>query len=157
MQKLSVFQIELELSTLPEFTSTWSAPQLSDVRQLTPANEFSSQATALLDQIRNDYGSDYAVVDLGTGQQWLTSRLFIFAILLRRMRDHGALDSWQATQLVQGFLKQIQQVAPPLTDAAEWVSIPTQQLWEHAKWLDGSRLERVFAQLHRDVVDARIP
>jgi hypothetical protein len=58
--------------------------------------------------------------------------------------DHGALDSWQATQLVQGFLKQIQQGAPPLTDAAEWVSIPTQQLWEHANWLDGSRLERVL-------------
>jgi len=200
--KLSVFDVALELSTVQEFSTTWSAPNLSDVRQLSPAEEFSSQATALLDQIRSDYGSDYAVIDLGAGQQWLTSRLFIFAVLLQRMRglqcfvfvestpatrrhfirvaspdgvrcglarrypwleeafakgysqiqnyqplsNYGALDTWQATQLVQGFLKQIQQTVPPMGDPTEWTTLAseTQQYWEHAKWLDGARLERVL-------------
>jgi hypothetical protein len=84
VKKLSIFEFALELAAVPEFTTT--APALSDVRQLSPAEEFSSQAMALFDQIRNDAASDFAVIDLGTGQQWLTSRLFIFAVLLQRMR-----------------------------------------------------------------------
>jgi hypothetical protein len=199
VKKLSIFQFALELSALPEFTPKWSAPSLSDVRQLSPADEFSSQATSLLDRLRNDSASDYAVIDLGGGQQWLTSRLFIFAVLLERMRglrcfvfvettgetrrrfiglaapegvrwglarrypwlekafasaysqlpnfqiqsNHGALESWQAIQLVQKFLKEIQKDVPE-SDPQEWTSLGTQPLWEHAKWLDGSRLERVL-------------
>lgn len=84
--KLSVFELSVELSTVPEFTPTWSGPYLSDVRQLSPAEEFSSGAAALFEQFQREGGSDYAVIDLSTGQQWLTSRLFIFAIMLERMR-----------------------------------------------------------------------
>ena len=84
--KLSVFQFAVELSTVPEFSPAWSGPFLQDVRQPSPADEFSSSAMALFEQIRDDTAFDYAVVDLGTGHQWLTSRLFIFAIVLKRMR-----------------------------------------------------------------------
>lgn len=204
VEKLSIFEFALELSAVPEFQPKWSAPSLSDVRQLSPSSEFSSQATALFDQIRSDVASDYSVIDLGEGQQWLTSRLFIFAVLLERMRglrcfafvettgetrrrfigiaapegvrwglarrypwlekalataysqldnyqiqsNYGALDSWQATQLVQKFLNEIQKNVIEL-DVPEWTPLapPTAgalQLWEHAKWLDGSRLERVL-------------
>jgi hypothetical protein len=31
--------------------------------------------------------ADYAIIDLGEGQNWLTTRLFLFAILMRRVRD----------------------------------------------------------------------
>jgi hypothetical protein len=41
----------------------------------------------LLQQIRDDRASDYAVFDLDSGHSWLTSRLFIFAVLLQRMRN----------------------------------------------------------------------
>jgi hypothetical protein len=84
--KLSVFNLSVELSTIPEFAPAWSGPHLSDVRQLSSADEFSSGAMALFEQIRAEGSSDYAVIDLGKGQQWLTSRLFIFAIMLERMR-----------------------------------------------------------------------
>src|SRR5437868_4459219 len=82
--KLSVFQFTVELSTVPEFKPAWSGPHLSDVRQPSPAEEFTSGAMALLEEIKKDNASDYAIVDLGDGQQWLTSRLFIFAIMLKR-------------------------------------------------------------------------
>jgi hypothetical protein len=199
VKKLSIFEFALELSAVPEFTPKWSAPFLSDVRQLSPANEFASGAASLLDQIRNDAASDYAVIDLGGGQQWLTSRLFIFAVLLGRMRglrclvfvetsgetrrrfigvaapegvrwglarrypwlekafvsaysqlgdyqiqsNYGALESAQAIELVQKFLEGVQKI--PLEGVSlEWTSVGEPALWEHAKWLDGARLERVL-------------
>jgi len=210
VRKFSIFEFALELSALPEFTPNWSAPSLTDVRQPSPADQFSSNAMALFDQIRSDAASDYAVIDLGTGQQWLTSRLFIFAVLLQRMRalqcfvfvetvgetrqkfigmaspegvrwglarrypwleeafaqaygtlanfqilsNSGALDTWQATQLVQFYLQRIQQNVLPTTDVPEWVTLGTQQTWEHAKWIDAQRLERV---LHAVLDDSWIP
>ena len=38
------------------------------------------------DQIRDPSSLDYAVVDLGMGGEWLTSRLFILSVILSRMR-----------------------------------------------------------------------
>jgi hypothetical protein len=84
--KVSAFDVSVELTKVPEFEPSWSGPNMSDVRQLTPADEFSSAAMALFEQLESDKASDFAIIDLGTGQQWLTSRLFIFAILLERMR-----------------------------------------------------------------------
>ncbi len=200
VKKFSIFEFALELSSVPEFTPSWSAPSLSDVRQPSPADQFSSYAMALIEQIRSDAASDYAVIDLGTGQQWLTSRLFIFAVLLQRMRalrcfvfvetagethqkfiamaspegvrwglarrypwleqafaqsygnlwnyqilsNSGALDTGLATQLVQSYLQKIQQNSAPTTDESDWVKLGTQETWEHAKWIDSPRLERVL-------------
>jgi len=84
--KVSAFHLSIDLATVPEFAPTWSGPNLSDVRQPGPADEFSSAATALFEELKKDEASDYAVVDLGAGDKWLTSRLFIFAIMLHRMR-----------------------------------------------------------------------
>jgi hypothetical protein len=143
------------------------------------------------------------VIDLGGGQQWLTSRLFIFAVLLGRMRglrslvfvetigetrrrfigvatpegvrwglarrypwlekafanaygklgDHqiqsnyGALELQQAVDLGKEFLKGVQKNPNEALegDAREWTGEGTPPLlWEHAKWLDGARLERVL-------------
>jgi hypothetical protein len=83
--KLSAFQFTVELAAVPEFAPTWSVLN-SDVRQLTSANVFDSASQTLFAQFASEVGFDYAVVDLGTGQEWLTSRLFIFAIMLQRMR-----------------------------------------------------------------------
>lgn len=90
-KKLSVFQFALELSEVPEIKPTWSGPLLSDVRQPTAAAEFDSRAMALFEQFEDETAYDYAVVDLGVGNQWLTSRLFIFAVVLERMRG---LQRW---------------------------------------------------------------
>jgi hypothetical protein len=207
--KLSAFQFAVELSEVPEFTPAWSGPHLSDVRQPSPAGEFQSGAMALFDQIRDETASDYAVIDLGEGDKWLTSRLFIFAVMLQRMRGlrcfvfletsggvrrrfvgmappgvvrwslamrypwlesalakayfkmysqlpnekirsvHGALASKSAGPLVgMRFLEAIQQAEKPdAKDDTKWVKVKGpegSQMWEHARWLDGARLQRVL-------------
>jgi hypothetical protein len=45
-----------------------------------------SGIASLLGQIDPNSVSDYAIINLGNGQNWLTTRLFLFAVLLRRMR-----------------------------------------------------------------------
>jgi hypothetical protein len=203
--KLSIFQFAVELSEVPEFTPAWSGPYLSDVRQPTPAAEFQSGAMALFEQIRDETASDYAVIDLGEGKKWLTSRLFIFAVMLQRMRGlrclvfletsggvrrrfvgmappdvvrwslamrypwlesalakaysneltyneirtvHGGVDPHVANQVVMRFLEDIQQAEAPATqDNTKWVTLKDSQgnqTWEHARWLDGARLQRTL-------------
>jgi hypothetical protein len=58
----------------------------TDVRQLTPAHVIDSVSETLFKQLTENIAADYAIVDLGQGYQWLTSRLFIFAVMLERMR-----------------------------------------------------------------------
>ena len=45
-----------------------------------------SAALTMFAQLNLEAPAPYLTVDLGTGREWLTSRLFIFAILLRAMR-----------------------------------------------------------------------
>ena len=40
----------------------------------------------ILEQAQSTMPADYAVIDLGAGEEWLTSRLFIAAVMLERMR-----------------------------------------------------------------------
>jgi hypothetical protein len=59
----------------------------------------------------------------------------------------GFLADFQLSQLVQQFLALIRMPEPipgtPLQDANEWVAVGNQML-EHAKWLDGARIEHVL-------------
>jgi hypothetical protein len=59
----------------------------------------------------------------------------------------GGLAEWQVTQLMQQFLTNIRapQVVPPNAnpDADEWISLKD-GMAEHAKWLDGDRIERLL-------------
>ena len=83
--KVSVYEVAIELATIPEFAPTWSSGS-TDVRQLTPAHAIDSGSDTLFKQLTVNIAADYAIVDLGKGHQWLTSRLFIFAVMLERMR-----------------------------------------------------------------------
>jgi hypothetical protein len=84
-RKFSVYEISVELATVPELSSTWRAGS-ADVRQLTPATVFDSYSQSLFQELLQPGLADYAVVDLGNGKKWLTSRLFIFALVLGRVR-----------------------------------------------------------------------
>src|SRR5438309_7526446 len=84
--KFSVWQFAVELSTVPELAPAWNVPYAGDVRQLTNAAVFDSATTTLFEQLASTGASDYITVDLGSGDQWLTSRLYIFAVMLRRLR-----------------------------------------------------------------------
>lgn len=84
--KLAFLDFAIELATMPEYTPVWKVGA-DDVRRLTSAQVFDSGTQALFEQMAIQPGSDYAVVALGRGDQWLTSRLYIFALMLARMRD----------------------------------------------------------------------
>lgn len=85
-KKIGAFGFELEFQAATEFSPTWSTPDLGDVRHATAAMEFSSHAMSLMAELGGDGTYDYAVVNLGEGRSWLTSRLYIFSIMLQRMR-----------------------------------------------------------------------
>jgi hypothetical protein len=83
--KLSVFKVEIELGDVAPLQAM-SLPSLDDI-QTPEATAWSIDSTGdLFKQIQDARMADYAVIDLGDGKQWLTSRIFIFAVMLERMR-----------------------------------------------------------------------
>ena len=83
--KLSVFQVAVELATVPEVAPSWKIAG-DDVRQLTRADVFDSATMSLFQELSSAGASDYIVVDLGRGDQWLSSRLYVFVVVLQRTR-----------------------------------------------------------------------
>ena len=72
-RKVSVFEVSVELATLPELRpSTWTAGP-GDVRQLTPALVFDSYTQSLFQELLAPSEPDYALIDPGSGVEWLTS------------------------------------------------------------------------------------
>jgi hypothetical protein len=59
----------------------------------------------------------------------------------------GHIVSSRVTQLMATFLGliRVQQSASPPVDAGEWTSLNNGQL-EHARWLDGARIERLLGR-----------
>jgi hypothetical protein len=84
--KLSLFKVELELVPATPATAT-STPLLDDIKTATTSAPISDSSRMMLDQVQTNTPADYAVIDLGTGGEWLTSRLFIAAAMLERMRS----------------------------------------------------------------------
>jgi len=78
--KLSVYQVSVELTPLPELETSWSIGD-QDIRQLT-SSSIESYPPSLFMELLNPARADYAIVDLGTGHNWITSRLYIFALIL---------------------------------------------------------------------------
>jgi hypothetical protein len=88
--KISVFDFSIELAKVPELSTTWSAAGV-DIRRLSAAAMFDSNTHDLIQQISGSGAADYAVIDIGDGHQWLTSRLFLISELLDRMRSLDCL------------------------------------------------------------------
>jgi len=81
--KLSLFQMEVELVSAARPTA---GPSLENIqRTLSPAL-LNDSSRMLFQQVQDTTPADYAVIDLGRGREWLTSRLFIGAAMLQRMR-----------------------------------------------------------------------
>ena len=90
VSKLSVGVVALELSQVAELRP-WSGPSLEDIRRPEPARSpVGSMPGSMLSSIsvQVDWGepADYTIINLGLGKSWLTSRLFILAVLIERMR-----------------------------------------------------------------------
>lgn len=85
--KVSAFNVSLELSAATSTaTNATPMPLLEDIQHASSAALISDSSRTMLDQVQATEPADYSVIDIGAGDQWLTSRLFIAAAMLRRMR-----------------------------------------------------------------------
>jgi hypothetical protein len=78
--KLSIGDYEVELSVMPEIAA--NSVSNFDVMELLPSRVFDSGASELFRQLAVPDKADYAIIDLGDGKKWLSSRLYIFALIL---------------------------------------------------------------------------
>ena len=81
--KLSIFKVELELVPATAATST---PLLDDIRTATSSAAISDSTRTMLEQVQSGTPADFAIIALGDGKEWLTSRLYIAAVMMERMR-----------------------------------------------------------------------
>jgi hypothetical protein len=89
MNKVSVGPVSFELEQLQPAEMDWRVQAGSleaDARRLTSAVVFDSYASTLYQQLAEGPSAEVARIDLGNGDQWLTSRLHLFSILLERNR-----------------------------------------------------------------------
>lgn len=88
--KLEFAGISLELAVAKPFVPEWSGPPGAlDLRHRATAmqvNDSTARTFIAQLQLTEEGTADYAQVNLGTGEEWLTSRLFIMAIVLARMK-----------------------------------------------------------------------
>ncbi len=73
-----------------EFKTDWSDFSGSDARKLF-YHESMSFPGPLIESMSKPEHIDFMIVDLGTGNKWLTSRLFIFTVMLMKMREMRCL------------------------------------------------------------------
>jgi hypothetical protein len=82
--KLSVGIVAVELAAASARSSGGTV--LDDVRDTATTAAVGDSSRALMASLDDASRADYTVVDLGSGQEWLTSRLYIVATLVARMR-----------------------------------------------------------------------
>lgn len=83
VSKLSAFSVAIELASARAPSTT---PLLDELRSATDPGLIGDSSGAMLKQVQSTAAADYALIHLGSGQEWLTSRLFIAAVMMERMR-----------------------------------------------------------------------
>jgi hypothetical protein len=85
LTKVSAFGVSVEFARATEVRLDWSGPKGTDYRSSTVATDIAgSYKSVLTELLDKPLTADYAVLDLGEGRLWLTSRLYLFANLLAR-------------------------------------------------------------------------
>lgn len=89
VSKLEFGWVSLELAKAKPFMPEWaSATTGIDLRhKATSLQIIDTTARTFMTQLMDDQRADYAEINLGSGHEWLTSRLFIIAILYQRMKS----------------------------------------------------------------------
>jgi hypothetical protein len=83
VKKFSAFKVEFELTEVTAKQVT--GPVLSEIRSSEPMFVGDS-AGQIFAQLLEERRADYVVIDLGDGEEWLSSRLFIVAAMFGGMR-----------------------------------------------------------------------
>lgn len=150
VQKLSVLSVSIELAQVPEARPAWVTGPTGttvDFRGLTEANQLNdSFAGTLMASIEDPGALDFAVIDLGRGESWLTSRLYLFALLLERLRG---LRAMVFVHTVGDADRMFLGVAAP---AAVRAALAHQQ-----PWLDGAVAAATWTPINKVVDPAVVP
>jgi hypothetical protein len=145
VSKLSVFAVTVELAQVPEARPAWTSRLGNnelDFRGLTEAGQLTdSYAHGLFVTLAQPEAFDFAVIDLGHGKSWLTTRLYIFTLLLRRLRGLRCLVFTRTTEtagriflgtaIPENVLEALAAAYPWLDAAvaeATWPNLPTKEL-----------------------------
>ena len=126
--KLSLFKVELELVPASAATIT---PLLDDIRTATNPAAISDSSRMMLEQVQSGTPADYALVSLGQGEEWLTSRLYIAAVMMERMRGVKAFVFVERTSTTE---RRFVAVAP--VRQLRW-ALSRRYPWLEAAWLRG--------------------
>jgi len=108
--KVSVFDVAIELATVPSAPTPWLDPHVYAGSELFGGSVTSTTIMTLFERIRADMVWNYLIVDLGEGHSWLESRLYLFATILRRM---GGLRCIVFVQSAQGHYRRFLGIARP--------------------------------------------
>lgn len=126
--KLSLFKVELEL--VPASAAT-IMPLLDDIRTATNPAAISDSSRMMLEQVQSGAPADYALVSIGQGEEWLTSRLYIAAVMMERMRGVKALVFVERTATTERRFIAVAQVRQ-----LRW-ALSRRYPWLEAAWLRG--------------------
>ena len=89
VSKVSIGGFSLELAKATAFAAQWSSEDdvSADLRKsMESISVTDSYFRTFITQMKDATPADYAVADLGEGEEWLSSRLYILSILLARSK-----------------------------------------------------------------------
>jgi len=92
IKSVKLGELSLEFSEAKELRATVFTGGAVDLRQAGRANDVQdSTQQSFFEQLGLSERLDFVVVDLGEGANWISSRLFILAVILGRMRGVSAI------------------------------------------------------------------
>ena len=169
-EKFSIGVVAFELASAS--ARPWAGAGLADITANTAAVADSSVA---LSQALNDpVPADYAIIDLGNGREWLTSRLFIVVTLVQQLRGLRSLV-FVVNEGVGNRLLGIASVAAVrnrLCRESPWLELALAQAWPTPQGnpdpktlhpipgrsvVDGYYAERVFADYKKRIQSDSLP
>jgi hypothetical protein len=85
IRSLSIGPFSIDLAEAKGFEPKWKGQGPMDVRQsdIRPQKDSRAELIKLLEDVSL---ADYVIFDLGNGEEWLSSRLYLFTVILQRMR-----------------------------------------------------------------------
>ena len=143
VQKVEVAGVSVELAVAKPIVPDWTAaPGGPDLRHAATAAQLNdSDAATFRSQLMDDRDADYALLNLGSGESWLTSRLFIMAILFGQMKG---IDCFVFVERNRTSRKQYVGWADP--NRIRW------RLAQHYPWL-----EQAYAVAYSHVMSMKQP
>jgi hypothetical protein len=93
--KVSAFKVELQLAEISAPAASLLLDDIKDANVIPAA--ISDSTRMMLEQAQSTEPADFIAINIGEGGEWLTSRLYIAATLLQRMRQVKAVVFLEST------------------------------------------------------------